>query len=131
VLSLIRDRQAFQEGSNGSELIPEVTLPWVQVFPGEPGLDCFSKTGLDEIFTEKGVRNIVLTGAVTNLCVDATGRSAHERGYNVYVLSDVTCSYCSDEQEFYLKSIFPLYSTVLHSNDLIEILNERESGNNG
>ena len=63
---------------------------------------------------------MVVCGAVTSICIDSTGRAAHERGYRVTILSDCTASRTPYEQEFYCENIFPLYANVLTAAEFLE-----------
>ena len=67
-----------------------------------------------------GIEEVVVCGAVTSICIDSTGRAAHERGYRVTILSDCTASRTPYEQEFYCENIFPLYSKVLTAAEFLE-----------
>jgi nicotinamidase-related amidase len=49
----------------------------------------FYNTGLDEILREKGVRDIVISGVMTNLCCETTARDAFMRDYRVFFPADV------------------------------------------
>lgn len=61
--------------------------------PGERVFDkrfnsAFLKTGLEEYLREKGVDTIVLAGMQTEYCIDATVKSAFERGFRVILPTD-------------------------------------------
>jgi hypothetical protein len=56
---------------------------------------------------------------VTSLCIDSTGRAAYERGYSVTVLSDCCSARTPAEQEFFCKTVFPLYAGVLDSREAL------------
>ena len=86
---------------------------------GKRGLNAFASTELDETLKDRGIEHVVLSGAVTSICIDSTGRAAHERGYRVSVLSDCTASRTPYEQEFYCENIFPLYAEVLTSEEFL------------
>ncbi len=124
VLRLVRDRRAFQSGEPGSQVIPELA-PFardVLELPGKRGLNAFSDTDLDAALRARGVEDVVLAGAVTSICIDSTGRAAHERGYRVRVLSDCVASRSAFEHRFFCEEIFPLYAEVLDSTALQERL---------
>jgi nicotinamidase-related amidase len=50
--------------------------------------DAFFQTSLDAELKRRGVRNVLVSGWATDLCVDATVRSAAAVGYRVIVASD-------------------------------------------
>ena len=121
ILKIIQDVGAFQKGRPGSDIIQEFKSygDRVQVVDGKRGLNAFSNTELERTLIQNGIENVILAGAVTSICIDSTGRAAHERGYNVFVLADCTAGRSNFEQSFYCENIFPLYATVLSSKDFI------------
>jgi nicotinamidase-related amidase len=120
ILKTIVDVGAFREAERGSETIPELAAFGDRILeiPGKRGLNAFSNTELGEVLQSKGIEDVVLAGVVTSICIDSTGRAAHERGYRVSVLSDCTAGRTFFEQEFYCERIFPLYAAVIPSRDL-------------
>jgi nicotinamidase-related amidase len=86
--------------------------------PGKRGLNAFSSTRLDEVLKDRGITEVILAGVVTSICIDSTGRAAHERGYGVTVLSDCTAGRTRFEQDFYCREVFPLYARVRTSDEV-------------
>jgi nicotinamidase-related amidase len=128
ILKTIRDVKAFQHGTMGSELIPELKSFGDRIIEvsGKKGMDAFLNTKLDKVLKERGISRVCLAGVVTSLCIDSTGRGAYEQGYRVTILSDCTSGYSAFEQEFYCEKIFPLYADVLNSHQLLETLGIEE-----
>ena len=121
ILKIIQDVGAFQKGKPGSAIIDEFQRygDRIEVVDGKRGLNAFSNTELDRNLIKYGIQNIILAGAVTSICIDSTGRAAHERGYKVFIMSDCTAGRSNFEQTFYCDNIFPLYATVMNSKALI------------
>ena len=120
ILKTIVDVQAFKSGSTGAETVPEFK-PYAErilTVPGKRGLNAFSNTELDRVLQERGIEHVILCGAVTSICIDSTGRAAHERNYKVSIIADGTASRTPFEQSFYCESVFPLYAEVCTFNDL-------------
>lgn len=121
ILKVIQDVGAFRKGAPGSGIIEQFDAfgERIQVVDGKRGLNAFSNTELERTLIQKGIENVVLAGAVTSICIDSTGRAAHERGYSVHVLADCTAGRSNFEQSFYCENIFPLYANVLTSSDFL------------
>ncbi|WP_245410715.1 isochorismatase family protein [Rhizobium sp. JAB6] len=55
--------------------------------------DGFEGTDLDTILTAFGVKNLVICGVLSEMCVAATARAALERGYGVLLPHDAHATY--------------------------------------
>ncbi len=55
--------------------------------------DGFEDTRLDELLTGAGVRELVLCGVLSEMCVSATARTALRRGYRVVLPHDAHATY--------------------------------------
>ncbi|MDQ6999476.1 MAG: isochorismatase family cysteine hydrolase [Mariprofundus sp.] len=124
ILKTIKDVGAFKRSSYGGETIAELKSFGDRIIevPGKRGLNAFARTELENVLRKHGIQHVVLAGVVTSICIDSTGRSAHERGFSVYVLRDATCGRTDMEQDFYCENIFPLYANVLDHHALIEAI---------
>lgn len=78
----------FTPGTQGVEfnasVVPAANEPViVKTFPNS-----FRETGLKAILDEKGIEEVVVVGAMSHMCVDATARAANDLGYRTTTIHD-------------------------------------------
>jgi len=124
ILNTIKESGAFKAGTMGADTIPELLAlgDRIMYVTGKVGFNAFSNTALESVLKERGIKDVLVAGMVTSLCIDSTGRAAYERGYNVTIISDCTSARTKAEQDFFCQSVFPLYGGVAGSQDLVSAL---------
>ncbi|MFH1489681.1 MAG: cysteine hydrolase [Pseudomonadota bacterium] len=86
----------------------------------------FVNTDLDLILRSRGIENIIVTGVVTNVCVESTARDGFNRDYNVILLDDCCGAYGLAEHAATLHNIRTHFGSVITSGALAELL-QREA----
>src|SRR4029078_4042815 len=95
--------------------------------PGEPivdkyGYGAFHATGLDERLRALGVRSLLITGTVTQICGEETAREAFHHGYATTVVADAVSSFTPALHAPTLRNLAMKFAWVSDTNEVITAL---------
>jgi nicotinamidase-related amidase len=92
-------------GEPGHDIIPELYPIAGEPVIDKPGKGAFYATDLDTILKHRGIKQLIVCGVTTEVCVNTTVREANDRGFDCLVLEDCCGSYFPEFQEMGLKMI--------------------------
>ena len=92
-------------GEYGHDIIDELKPLSGEPVIDKPGKGAFHATDLGALLQNRGIRQLVVCGVTTEVCVNTTVREANDRGYDCLVLEDCVGSYFPEFQAAALKMI--------------------------
>ncbi len=101
-----------------AELYPEAGEFVVEKF----GYGSFHNTHLDDILKAHHVESVIITGTVTQICVEETARESFKHGYRTTIVSDAVSSYMPDLQAAVLKNFALKFGWVSPAEEVITAL---------
>lgn len=105
LMPAMRDVDALLAGTWDADVVDALAPQ-----PGDLVIDksrpsSFYGTQLEPILTSLGVRNLIMCGVTTNICVETTARDAGQRDYHVHVVGDACAEYDPARHDHALNTI--------------------------
>lgn len=82
------DSPIFTPGTANVEIIAAVQPQEPETVIVKHYPNSFRETGLQALLAEQGIKEVVVVGAMSHMCIDATARAAADLGYAVTVVAD-------------------------------------------
>jgi ureidoacrylate peracid hydrolase len=104
----------------------EINPPSDRVYP-KYNYNVFSNSVLAQELVERGIKTLIITGVVTQVCVETAIRNGFDIGYKIVVPEDLvaTTSRDADVQERTLRLVSKTYGSVVRSSEIIAIFDNR------
>ena len=118
----------FSYGDEGFEFTEEISpLEGEKIFVKTIN-SCFGNRDFTAYLSDSGDRDLMIIGLQTDFCIDATVKSAFERGYrvvipqgtnstfdNIYMTAGVSCAY-------YFNEIWPMFAECVSFDEAVSVL---------
>ena len=83
------------------------------------GYNAFHRTRLTDLLLANQVDSVVITGTVTQICVDDTARGAFHEGFQAVVISDAVSSFAPDLHQATLRNLAMKYGRVVTRDEAV------------
>lgn len=84
----LKDSGALVQGSWDADVIEQLTPETDEFVIDKPRYDAFLGTRLEQLLRGLGTQQLIVTGVVTNICIESTVRSGYMRDHRMTVASD-------------------------------------------
>ncbi|KAK9424814.1 putative Isochorismatase-like domain-containing protein [Seiridium unicorne] len=79
-------------GEKGHAIIPELTPRPTEPVIDKPGRSAFQYTDFKLLLDNRGIKNLVICGVTTDVCVSSTMRDANDMGFDCVLVSDAAAA---------------------------------------
>ncbi|OVA10695.1 Isochorismatase-like [Macleaya cordata] len=99
------DNSLIFDGTLEAELMTEIGRLKDEKVVEKNTYSAFQGTELEEFLVEKGIKEVIVTGVMTNLCCETTAREAFVRGFRVFFSTDATATSDVELHEATIKNL--------------------------
>ena len=116
--------ESLSEGSEGCEFWPGLDMHPEDLRVRKNRFSAFIQgaSQLEAILREKGIDTVLITGTVTNVCCESSGRDAMMRDFKAVLVSDGNAARSDEEHLASLSSFIQVFGDVRSCGELMEML---------
>ena len=107
------------ENTWGAQIVDELKTRESDIVVQKPSYDAFYSTRLDHILRARGVKKLVLTGLMGNICVQCTAVGAAVRGYELVIPVDAVFTILEFDHVAALRFMSSILKAELTTSDLL------------
>ena len=123
ILNNVKNGNCFQAKEWGGAIIDSLKPNENEtIVAGKIGLCGFASTNLDFILRQNNITNLAISGFLTNCCVESSMRTAYEKGYKVFTLTDCCSATSVEEHENSIKYTFPMFSKPVAYKEFLSLI---------
>ncbi len=118
----VKKYKHFIKGSADAEIIPPLQPRTNELLVVKNRWNAFFNTDLDKILKDNGIKNLVIVGAATDVCVLETCSYAFSLNYNCIVPRQTTASFSKERKEMGLEMLAFGRSTVVDVEEVFDLV---------
>lgn len=105
-----------------AQILPEVAPEDDEIVISKVTSNVFNSTNIDRLLRNMGISNLIITGVVTNGCVESTARSASELDYGAIVVEDATAAMAPQLHQHSILSMGYKDAVIMSSDEVVKLL---------
>jgi nicotinamidase-related amidase len=119
-----RHRDNLTEGADGHALHPDLDAQPTDCFASKSRFSAFlpGYSELPEKLAQRGIKNIVITGVLTNMCCETSARDAMMMDYKVVMVSDANAARFDEDHHAGFTTVYQSFSDVLTTDQVVNEL---------
>jgi len=114
--------EVILQGTMDWKFLPEIKIESKDKIVPKKRYSAFYETDLERFLRSKGIRDLVISGMMTNLCCETTARDAFMRDYRVFFLIDGTATGKAEHHLATLKNLGFGFAYLITCDELIGML---------
>jgi len=122
IFDAVKNAGALVSGTWGTELVDSLHVGESDKVYEKRTMCTFQTTDLEAYLQSKGITTLVFGGLVTNLCLETSIRSAYDRGFETYALTDCMAALDPVVHEATVSQNFPMFSKPVDHNNFLEMV---------
>jgi nicotinamidase-related amidase len=120
-----KDKEIFApKGSKEGQILEEIKPLENEIVLPKTTSSVFNGTALDQILRNLGIGNLVVTGVVTNNCVENAVRDASDKGYAVILVEDGCAAVTEEIHNASIRAMRDHFAKVKSCAEVIELVNK-------
>lgn len=111
----------FASGDWGTKIIDELAPAANEpIVKGKRSISGFAYTNLETILREKKIKNVVVCGFLTNICVQATAWRSYDLGFKTRIITEASVATTVANQNYVETQICPMLGGTLSVDEFLE-----------
>ncbi|QMW23094.1 cysteine hydrolase family protein [Sandaracinobacteroides saxicola] len=127
MLPELRRERALVRGSADADIIPDLApAPGERVFDKNRPSACLN-TGLEAWLQAGGIRQVIVAGVTTSVCVETSVRDLAQRDWRVIIAEDAVAEYDAERHAVALKTLGLLFARRMMTAEIIAAMEDADA----
>ncbi len=109
-------------GSDEALIVPEIQPATGERVMAKDRYSAFYRTDLEDQLRKSGIKDMIISGVMTNLCCETTARDAFVRDFRVFFLADGTATSGDDYHIAALRNLAYGFAYILTCDEIVQYL---------